>query len=205
MTTEDLLRLVAQLSRAQVDFTTLAWTVNATMKDADELLSVAGTGVGLRASYVPTEKNRDLYPFPAGLVRPASVERLDRESYWELQLIPASLIPRQHQAMRGSGFCSIVGESLRVRPIPDEDNEKGLRVWGYYAHTIQVGGSIDTEVVFPAHAEQYVVWRSAAALAEDKNAKARCEEEASRAKLTFQKLVEIPHAGVGAQIIREVP
>jgi hypothetical protein len=204
MTTEDLLRFVSQLSRATVGYETLAWTVNAKMKEADELLSIAGTGVGVRASYVDLTKDRDLYPLPPGLVRPVSAERLDQGQYTDLQLVPQALV-RQGVRMRGGAYASIVGENLRIYPVPTVDAERGLRIWGYYAHAVQIGGSAEAPVVFPAHAEQYVILATAAALAEDQATQRRLEAQVGQAKLTFLKLVEAPHSGVGAQIIREVP
>lgn len=205
MNTEDLIRLVTKLARTNEGFETIAWAINSAMREADELLSGADTGVGVSCVPIDVTKNRDLYPIPKPLIRISGVERMDLGAYYPLNIVAASRLDEASQRLARGGFAAIVDNDLRIHPMPSQDVQKGLRVWGYFEHKITIGGSAETEVVFPAHAQDFVIWSAAAALSEDKSAKGRAEQQKAEKKLTFQKLVEIPSSGPGFEIRREVP
>ena len=205
MTWEEWRRLIASLSGAMDEYFVLQDALNEGLTTADEIVSGFGGQVGLEMAYIDLTTDRDRYPLPRAYSRLVYVARLDNDAAtpWPLSpAMPTQFAEAVNRPARG-GYWSPVGDNgIIIHPPPREDYDKGLQVWGYPKHTCSPQVQPEHTITCPPHSEDFVKWYAVNILASGERKK-RAAEQLQRAELTFRKHVEIPHAGVPPNIIRE--
>ena len=178
--------------------------LNAGMEWADEIISNAGTGLGLVPVPLSLEASRDTYQV-AGFGRIAIVERQIANGAWQsYNYFPAVAGSYLESRNAPGGWWTLVGESaIRLWPTPESGGAGLLRVWGYPAHRIDPKGNADSTVLFPPHAKQCVLWYASLELATNQMSITKCEKALARAELTFRKYVEIPQSGPAPGMMKE--